>query len=87
MIQTVKPFDVTYKLMNKKFKIIDTIGFDEPFILMTEIFCTSPWQLLIVGSHFNPVLSIVTVSAGVVLEPDPDMWRRRRRVWLRDYCR
>lgn len=57
MIQTVKPFDVTYKLMNKKFKIIDTIGFDEPFILMTEIFCTSPWQLLIVGSHFNPVLS------------------------------
>ena len=43
--------------MNKKFKIIDTIGFDEPFVLMTEIFCTSPWQLLIVGSHFNPVLS------------------------------
>ena len=29
---------------------------------MTEIFCTSPWQLLIVGSHFNPPKNVTDVS-------------------------
>jgi len=62
MVQTVKPFDVTYKLMNSKFKPIDTIGFDEPFILMTEIHCTSPWQLLVVGSHFNLPKNVTNIG-------------------------
>ncbi len=52
-METVKPFEFTYRLMNMNFKIIDSVNFEEPFVLLTEIHCTSPWQLLIVGSHFS----------------------------------
>ena len=60
-IQTVKPFDVTYKLMNAQFKLVDSINFEEPYVLMTELHITSPWRLLIIGSHFNPVCVCVCV--------------------------
>ena len=60
-IQTVRPFDVTYKLMNTKFKLIDTINFEEAYVVMTELHITSPWQLLIIGSHFNSVCVCVCI--------------------------
>lgn len=55
MVQTVKPFDVTYRLLSTQLKALDTISLEEPFLLMMEIHSQSPWQLLIVGSHFNQV--------------------------------
>lgn len=61
-IQTVKPFDATYKLMNAKFKLVDSINFEEPYMLMTELHILSPWQLLIISSHFNPPKNIREVG-------------------------
>lgn len=55
MMEIVKPFELVYKLMNTKFKLIESIGYGSPFILMTEVSCTSPWQLLIVEAKFEPV--------------------------------
>ena len=52
---TVKPFDVTYKLMSTKFKVVDSVSFDEPFLLVTEIHCLSPWKLYIHNSSLNLV--------------------------------
>ena len=54
-MSTVKPFDVTYKLMSTNFKIIDLVSFDEPFLLVTEIHCLSPWKLYIHNSSLDLV--------------------------------
>lgn len=51
----VKPFDLVYKLMTTRFKLIDSINCGSPFILMTEISCTSPWELLIVEAKLKLV--------------------------------
>ena len=51
----MKPFDVTYRLMSTKFKVIDAVSFDEPFILVTEIHCLSPWKLYIHNSSLDLV--------------------------------
>lgn len=60
MIQITKPFDMAYKLMNVRFKPTDYVLYDEPFIIVTEIHCTSPWQLHIAASQIHPV-SIASV--------------------------
>jgi hypothetical protein len=54
-VTTVKPFEVTYKLMSTKLKVIDAVNFDEPFLLVTEIHCLSPWKLLIHSSSLDLV--------------------------------
>lgn len=54
-MEIVRPFELVYKLMTTKFKLIDNISYGSPFILMTELSCTSPWQLLIVESKLEPV--------------------------------
>ena len=51
----VRPFDVTYKLMNTRFRPMEAVSIGEPFVLMTEVNFTSPWQLRIIGSRFNQV--------------------------------
>lgn len=56
VVEVVKPFDLVYKLMTTRFKQVDTVSCGSPFILMTEISCTSPWKLLIVESVLKPVL-------------------------------
>ena len=64
-MSTVKPFDVTYKLMNVRSKVIDVVSFDEPFILVTEIHCLSPWKLYIHSSN----LDLVDISFSLTLPP------------------
>ena len=54
-MQTVKPFDVTYKMLNAKLQPLDSIFIGEPFVLMIELQSTSPWQLHIVKSFFTQV--------------------------------
>lgn len=51
----MKPFELVYKLMTTRFKLIDSINCSSPFILMTEISSTCPWELLIVESELKPV--------------------------------
>ncbi len=60
MTEIVKPFELVYKLMTTKFKLIDSVNYNSPFILMAELSCTSPWQLFIVESKLELVNSIVT---------------------------
>ena len=55
VIEIVKPFELVYKLMSTKFKHIESISYGSPFILMTELSCTSPWKLFVVESNFEPV--------------------------------
>lgn len=58
VMETVKPFELVYKLMTTKFKLIEAISYGSPFILMTEVSCTSPWQLLVVEAKFKPVCRV-----------------------------
>jgi hypothetical protein len=46
-----------YKLLSTDFKPLGAyqVVYDEPFVLMTEIHCTSPWQLIIQSSQFHQV--------------------------------
>ena len=64
-LQITKPFDLAYKLMNMRFKPTDYVLYDEPFVLVTEIHCTSPWQLHIAASQFHPVCEVKCVSVCV----------------------
>ena len=56
-VKIAKPFDMIYKLLSTDFKPLGTyqVVYDEPFVLMTEIHCTSPWQLVIQSSQFHQV--------------------------------
>jgi hypothetical protein len=63
-VSTVKPFDVTYRLMSTKFKVIDAVSFDEPFILVTEIHCLSPWKLYIHNSSLDLPSNVKNVGVN-----------------------
>jgi hypothetical protein len=63
-VTTIKPFDVTYKLMNTKFKAIDVVNFDEPFVLVTEIHCLSPWKLYIDNTSFHLPHNVKNVGSN-----------------------
>lgn len=54
-MKIVKPFELVYKLMTTKFQQAEFVGYNSPFILMTELNCTSPWELFIADSVFEPV--------------------------------
>ena len=62
-VKIAKPFDMIYKLLSTDFKPLGTyqIVYDEPFVLMTEIHCTSPWQLIIQSSQFNQVYNCTCI--------------------------
>ncbi|XP_072035114.1 trafficking protein particle complex subunit 11-like [Amphiura filiformis] len=44
-LQAVMPFDVSIKLASLKFEPIDHVNAEETFLLLTDIKCTSPWQI------------------------------------------
>ena len=46
-----------YKLLSTDFKPLGAyqVVYDVPFVLMTEIHVTSPWQLVIQSSQFHQV--------------------------------
>lgn len=57
-IQCVKPFELAYKLLSTSFQTIDSLIYEQPFVLVTEVQCTSPWQLNIVSSQLDQVCAI-----------------------------
>ncbi len=54
-IQSAKPFKLVYKLMSTSFQLIESVIYEQPFVLVTEVQCTSPWQLSIVSSQLEQV--------------------------------
>lgn len=61
LLHIVKPFEMTYKLMTTKFKLAGSISYNLPFILMTQLTCTSPCQLRVVDSKLELVCAYVCV--------------------------
>ncbi|XP_041357008.1 trafficking protein particle complex subunit 11-like [Gigantopelta aegis] len=52
-ITTITPFEVSIKLQSMKFEPIDAAHAEEPFLLMPEIGCTSPWPVEIKTSNIQ----------------------------------
>lgn len=52
-LATVSAFEVSVKLMNMKFETIEAIQAEEPFLLMPELKCTSPWAVDIQDSDLQ----------------------------------
>lgn len=46
-VEVVKPFDATAKFFSQKFEPITKAFTQEPFIVMPELKCLSPWPLYI----------------------------------------
>ncbi len=67
VLEVVKPFDLVYKLMTTRFKLVDSVCCGSPFILMTEVCCTSPWELVIVESKLEPVFQYVCMRISQLL--------------------
>ncbi len=54
-IQSAQPFELVYKLMSTSFQLIESVIYEQPFVLVTEVQCTSPWKLSIVSSQLKQV--------------------------------
>jgi hypothetical protein len=54
-VQIVTPFDVSLKLTTLKFETIEKIHAGEPFLIISDVLCTSPWPVCIVTSRFDVV--------------------------------
>ncbi|XP_062523062.1 trafficking protein particle complex subunit 11-like [Corticium candelabrum] len=53
-VQIISPFDVTLKLATiMKFETIDRIHAGEPFFIMSDISCLSPWPISIITSQLE----------------------------------
>lgn len=52
-LATVSAFEVSVKLMNMKFETIEALQAEEPFLLMPELKCTSPWPVDIQDSDLQ----------------------------------
>ncbi|BFZ15043.1 hypothetical protein BsWGS_18082 [Bradybaena similaris] len=50
-IVTVRPFDVSIKLESMKFETIEAVHAEDPFLLTTDIRCTSPWPIEMKNSY------------------------------------
>jgi len=44
-LSTVRPFDVSIKLESLKFETVEAVHADDPFLLTTDIRCSSPWPI------------------------------------------
>ncbi|XP_077995405.1 trafficking protein particle complex subunit 11-like [Glandiceps talaboti] len=53
VIETVLPYDVSVKLASLKFETVEHVHSEEPFLLMIDIKCTSPWPITIETSHLT----------------------------------
>ncbi|XP_064653075.1 trafficking protein particle complex subunit 11-like isoform X2 [Lineus longissimus] len=52
-LPVVTPFEVSVNLNSLKFETIEAIHGDEPFLLLSELICTSPWPLEIKSSDLK----------------------------------
>nr|XP_002733772.1 PREDICTED: trafficking protein particle complex subunit 11-like [Saccoglossus kowalevskii] len=50
-VQTVLPYDLSIKMASLKFDVVEHVHSDEPFLLLTDIKCTSPWPITIENSQ------------------------------------
>ena len=53
VVKTIAPFVVNYRTLSTAFKEIECAIVNEPFLLVSEVVCASPWQLVILESSFN----------------------------------
>lgn len=44
-LSAMAPFEVSLVLQSLKFEVVEAVNADEPFLLMTDIRCTSPWPV------------------------------------------
>ncbi|CAL1526811.1 unnamed protein product [Lymnaea stagnalis] len=54
---TVRPFDVSIKLESVKFETIEAVHSEDPFLLTTDIQCSSPWPIEMKNSSISLVSS------------------------------
>lgn len=52
-LTTVTPFEVSVKLNSLKFEQIESIQIEEPFLLLPELKCTSPWAVELQSSRLQ----------------------------------
>ncbi|KAH9492651.1 Trafficking protein particle complex subunit 11 [Bulinus truncatus] len=45
ILTSIRPFDVSIKLESMKFETIEAVHSEDPFLLTTDIRCTSPWPI------------------------------------------
>ncbi|XP_070572055.1 trafficking protein particle complex subunit 11-like isoform X1 [Ptychodera flava] len=65
VVHTVLPYDVSIKLASLKFETIEHVHSDEPFLLLTDIKCSSPWPVTIETSHLSLSNEVNTVDQKV----------------------
>lgn len=65
-ITTVSPFDVAVKLQSMKFEEIENIQAEEPFILLPELTCTSPWPVEFKSSQLQMPTNIQSTDEETV---------------------
>ena len=54
-LRTIAPFIINYRTLSTAFKEIECASVNEPFLLVSEVLCVSPWQLVILESSFSQV--------------------------------
>ncbi|XP_069136567.1 trafficking protein particle complex subunit 11-like [Argopecten irradians] len=52
-LTTVTPFEVSVKLNSLKFEQVEAIQIEEPFLLLPELKCTSPWPVELQSSQLQ----------------------------------
>ncbi|CAG2258149.1 TRAPPC11 [Mytilus edulis] len=65
-VTTVSPFDVAVKLQSMKFEEIENIQAEEPFILLPELTCTSPWPVEFKSSQLQMPTNIQSTDEETV---------------------
>ncbi|CAC5381345.1 TRAPPC11 [Mytilus coruscus] len=60
------PFDVAVKLQSMKFEEIENIQAEEPFILLPELTCTSPWPVEFKSSQLQMPTNIQSTDEETV---------------------
>ncbi|RUS82473.1 hypothetical protein EGW08_009779 [Elysia chlorotica] len=65
-LPTIRPFDVSIKLESTKFETIEAVHADDPFLLTTDIVCSSPWPIEMKNSSLH--LSEFIHTAGEKFE-------------------
>ncbi|KAL8612906.1 hypothetical protein ACOMHN_034983 [Nucella lapillus] len=62
-LPAVSPFEVSLLLQSLKFEAVEAVHAEEPFLLMTDIRCTSPWPVHIQTSSLSLSEHIKTASS------------------------
>ena len=59
IVPTINPLDVSVRLTSIQFEPIEGVHADEPFLLLSDIRCSSPWPLVIKSSQIELVSFLI----------------------------